>query len=296
VPVWTPDLVVTAAIARRLLGQFPELEVESVEEVATGWDNVVYLVNERWSFRFPQREIAIPGVRRELAVLPRLEPLLPLPVPTPAFVGRPDGHYPWPFFGAAYLPGVEVAEAGLEGDDRVAALLELAPFLRELHTLELDAELPVDPNRRTTPARPRLAREQLAEVQAAGLWQPPPRAEELLAAAEVLPPAQETVLVHGDLHARHVLVACGRVTGVIDWGDVCLADRSVDLSLLWSFLPPDARPAFIEAYGPLDEAQLLRARVLALSLCSALALFARAEGHPALERECVEGLARIVLD
>jgi aminoglycoside phosphotransferase (APT) family kinase protein len=104
------------------------------------------------------------------------------------------------------------------------------------------------------------------------------------------------VLVHGDLHARHVLVGEGRVTGVIDWGDVCVADRAVDLSLVWSFLPPAARPAFFEVYGPIDKAQELRARALALSLGSALALYGRAEGLAALERECVDGLERTLQD
>ena len=59
---------------------------------------------------------------------------------------------------------------------------------------------------------------------------------------------------------------------------------------------PAERAAFAhdlrEAYGPLDEAQLLRARVLALSLCAALAGHARAEGVAEVEREALAGLAR----
>ena len=82
------------------------------------------------------------------------------------------------------------------------------------------------------------------------------------------------------------------MTGVIDWGDVCRSDPAIDLHLLWSFLPPESRPAFLEAYGPVDEAQLLRARVLALSICAALALYAHAEDLPNVEREALAGLAR----
>lgn len=295
-PVWTPDLVVTEELARRLLQQFPALEVRSLRPFAAGWDNAVWVVNDRWAFRFPQRAIAIPGVQRELAVLPALAPLLPLAVPVPVFVGRPEGAYPWPFFGSELLPGREACDVPLDDPTRVDLMLELARFLRALHGIQLDAELPLDPNRRATPHRPQLARDQLRELDRAGLWRVPAGTERLLAAAELLPPPPAPVLVHGDLHVRHVLVDSGRVAAVIDWGDVCRADRSVDLSLVWSFLPPDARASFLAAYGPVEDHQLLRARVLALSLSAALALYGHDQGLAALEGEALAGLARTLVD
>jgi aminoglycoside phosphotransferase (APT) family kinase protein len=79
---------------------------------------------------------------------------------------------------------------------------------------------------------------------------------------------------------------------VIDWGDVCRADPAIDLQLVWSFLPPTQRAAFLDAYGPVSEDQLLRARVLALSLCAALAAYGHAEGITGVEREALDGLAR----
>jgi len=101
------------------------------------------------------------------------------------------------------------------------------------------------------------------------------------------------VLVHGDLHVRHLLVdEGGALTGVIDWGDVCRADRAADLSLVWSLLPPAGRAAFLDEYGPVDEGTLLRARVLALFLCALLAVYARDERSPSLERESRAGLER----
>jgi len=79
---------------------------------------------------------------------------------------------------------------------------------------------------------------------------------------------------------------------VIDWGDLCRSDPAIDLQLLWSFLPPAARPAFLDAYGPVSDEQLLRARVLAFSLCAALALYAHAENLPNVKREALDGLER----
>jgi aminoglycoside phosphotransferase (APT) family kinase protein len=131
------------------------------------------------------------------------------------------------------------------------------------------------------------------------LWRVPRRVHRLLDEAKRrLPPPEPPVLVHGDLHFRHVLVdGDGAASGVIDWGDVCLADPAIDLQLVWSFLEPEQRAAFLDAYGrPVAEAQLVRARVLALSLCAALAAYGHGERMGSVEREALDGLTRAALD
>jgi aminoglycoside phosphotransferase (APT) family kinase protein len=299
VPVWSPDVVVDESLARRLIGQFPEVELRSLRRFAEGWDNAVWLADERWAFRFPQREISVPGLLHELAVLPELASRLPLPVPNPVFVGEPTGEFPWPFFGSELLPRREACDADLDTDGRLAVALQVAAFARRLHALEPPIELPVDINGRAdTTKRAPHARTQLAEVERLGLWRVPRRVHRLLEESEHLPPPEPPVLVHGDLHFRHVLVdGDGAASGVIDWGDVCLADPAIDLQLVWSFLEPEQRAAFLDAYGrPVAEAQLVRARVLALSLCAALAAYGHGERMGSVEREALDGLARTALD
>ncbi len=73
---WAPEIAVDRELARHLIGsQFPELELRSLELIGEGWDNTVWLVDGEWSFRFPRREVAVPLVERELAVLPLIAPL-----------------------------------------------------------------------------------------------------------------------------------------------------------------------------------------------------------------------------
>lgn len=293
-PTWTAELVVDEHLVRRLLTQFPALDAGSLRPFAEGWDYSIWAVDERWAFRFPRREMAVPGVHREIAVLPELAPLLPIPVPEPVFVGEPADGFPWPFFGSALLPGQELGDAELGDEARVEVGRALARFLRVLHDTEVAYDLPCDANRRADMKdRVPKARDQLADLEAEGIWRRPASVDRLLDDAERLPTSQISTVVHGDLHFRQVLVdGNARPTGVIDWVDVCRSDPAIDLSMVWSFLPVEGRAAFLAEYGPVSDDQLLRARVIAISLSAALAHYGHREGFWAIEREALAGLER----
>jgi aminoglycoside phosphotransferase (APT) family kinase protein len=72
-------------------------------------------------------------------------------------------------------------------------------------------------------------------------------------------PARETWL-HGDLHLRNVLCSSGRITGVVDWGDVCVGDRATDLGCVWMLFDDRAvRERCLSLYDA-DAATWARAR------------------------------------
>jgi aminoglycoside phosphotransferase (APT) family kinase protein len=288
--VWSAEVTVDETLARRLIAdQFPELAESPLRRLAEGWDNVVWLVGERWAFRFPQRTMGADLIERELQVLPLIAPALPAPIPVPVFAGRPGHGYPWSFFGAPLLPGVEACDAALDDDARRRLAPVLGRFLRALHDIPIIDGLLYDPNQRADMRhRAAMTLEWLEQ-----LGHRPAGLDALLAEAEALPPPEGEVIAHGDLHIRHVLVdPDGELTGVIDWGDVCRADPSIDLSLLWSFFPAEGRAAFLAEYGPVSEAQLLRARALAVNLSVILAVYGREQGMSGVEREALEGLGR----
>jgi aminoglycoside phosphotransferase (APT) family kinase protein len=285
---WAAEVGIDEALARRLLSeQFAPLPERSLVALSEGWDYAVYRVDDVWAFRFPRREVVVPGAEREIAVLPRLD--VPVPVPRPEYVGAPSDAFPWPFYGAPYLPGEEAV--GLDDDARASLARPLARFLRALHAHDL--ELPIDLQRRSdmTFRVPRI-RKALAEI--ADLWEPPPLVEDMLREAAALPVPEPTAVVHGDLHFRQLLVHEGELSGVIDWVDVCRADPGQDLQLVWSFLPPAARSEFLAEYGPVSDASLLRARVLALNLNAILARYGHDVGMAAVEIEALDALGRTV--
>jgi aminoglycoside phosphotransferase (APT) family kinase protein len=144
-----------------------------------------------------------------------------------------------------------------------------------------------------------MARERLARLAAAGRYAENPAVDRLLAAGEDLGPAPgPPVICHGDLHARHLLVdGEGTATGVIDWGDLCLADPAVDLSLAYGGFTGAARRELLAAYSrPVGPDRELRARVLAVFLCAVLAEYAADVGARALLADSLAGLTRATED
>jgi aminoglycoside phosphotransferase (APT) family kinase protein len=285
--IWRAEQVVGEELARALVReQFPSLRAETVELVSSGWDYTVHRVDGDWAFRFPRREVVLEPMRREIAVVPGLAPLLPVPVPAAVHVGVPGEGFPWPFYGARWLEGREAALAGR----REELAPQLGRFLRLLHDAEV-AELPVDVNGRADMRRRvPVTREALAAI--SELWSAPAAVEELLAEAIELPPPETLVACHGDLHFRQLLVEGPRLTGVVDWVDVCLSDPGIDLMVVYAFLPPEARAAFFAEYGEASEAALLRARVLALDISAILVRYGHDEGNRPVEEEALASLDR----
>jgi aminoglycoside phosphotransferase (APT) family kinase protein len=293
---WEAEVRVDEELARHLIGeQFAPLPERSLVFLGEGWDYVAYLVDETLVFRFPRRQVVVPGTEREIAKLPLLAPLLPVAIPDPVHVGAPSDAFPWPFYGAPYIAGAEPDDS-LSDDVRGEFARPLACFLRALHadaTLAAIGDgLPVDPlGRADMQVRVPRARETLAAI--ADLWQPPGEVEALLAEALALPKPEPSAVCHGDLHFRQLLVQGSVLAGVVDWVDLCLGDPAMDLSLVYGFLPRTARDVFFAEYGDVDHASEMRARVLALNLMAILARYGHDEGLPSVEAEALAGLDRV---
>jgi aminoglycoside phosphotransferase (APT) family kinase protein len=76
--------------------------------------------------------------------------------------------------------------------------------------------------------------------------------------------------IHGDLHPGNLLVSDGRLSAVIEFGDLAAGDPATDLSVAWMLLPQSARSTFRAAAGgefdSLDDDTWMRARGWALAL------------------------------
>jgi len=270
---------IDVALVRALLrDQHPDLAGLEIAALASGWDNAMFRLGETLSVRLPRRAIAAVLLENEQRWLPTLAGRLPLPVPAPLRVGGPGCGYPWRW---SVTPWREGVAADLEplGPDQGEAL---AGFLRALH-LPAPPGAPFNRNRsvslrtRSIMTEPQMARvgarTDLVNAEIVRIWR-----EGLEAERDTAP-----TWIHGDMHARNVLSLQGRISAVIDWGDMARGDPATDLCSIWMLLPDiDARCAAMAAYGPASALTWRRARGWAVAY-GAVLMDAGAVDDPRLE-------------
>jgi len=195
-----------------------------VTALGEGWDSVATLVDDRWVERRPKRAEVRELLRREARVLPWLAPQLPLAVPIPV-VWQED-----PLVVRHELVPGEPGELTAD-DGRV-----LGRFLRALHGADVPA------------ARSLGVAAVEVSLDAVLPLLGPLGAEGRALLAEVRAYPADTV-VHADLGPEHLLRRDGRLTGVIDWSDLAIGDRALDLAWLLHGAPADC-VAGLEAEYP----------------------------------------------
>ncbi len=287
---WEAERRVDLELARKLIRErSPEVGAATVERIGEGWDNVAYLVDRAWVYRFPRGELPARLLANECEFLPRISGRLPLPVSVPEAVGAPTADFPWPVARHRYVAGTTADRARLTDTERGALARPLGEFLRALHDLHVEG-LPgdligrMDPEKRVPKARERLdALADLGVIPKPDPWLP------LLASLprSPLPPCP----LHGDFYSRQLVLAEDRsLAGVIDWGDIHSGDPACDLMVAFAFVP---RAEFEAGYGPIGEATAKLARFRALSHTLGVTLYAHDIGDEDLLREGRLALERL---
>ncbi len=268
-----------------LAAQHPDLAGLPIRPATSGWDNALFRLGDGLAVRLPRRAAGAPLILNEQRWLPDLAARLPLPVPAPVRLGEAGCGYPYAW---SVIPWFTGTPADLSPPDAGEAE-GLARFLRALHR-PAPADAPRNPTRgvalseRAAAVEARMDRlGPLVGLKAKRLWR------DGLAAPEEGPPTW----LHGDLHGRNVLVNAGRISAVIDWGDVCRGDPATDLAGVWSlFESLEARRAVLDAYG-VSEAMLRRSRGWAVAF-GVMLLDAGQVDDPRLATAGAATLARVV--
>jgi aminoglycoside phosphotransferase (APT) family kinase protein len=271
------EVDITTALVRSLLAaQRPDLAGSEVRLLANGWDNVLFRVGGELVARLPRRAIAANLIENEARWLPELGSSLPLAIPIPLFVGEPGDGYPWKWALVPWIPGTPVGVS--EDFDPFQAAEDMGQFLRALHR-PAPPQAPENPYRGIPLAdRAEATRERIEKLGALvdqltmlRVW------ESALATPEF---DGEPAWLHGDLHPNNLLASGGRLSGVIDFGDITSGDPATDLSIIWMLLPTHLHSIFRGAYGGVDDDAWERARGWGLSL--ATAYLAHSADNPAM--------------
>ncbi len=225
----------TQAYIDLLTQELPELAIHSAIPIEAGWDCFVLEVNGEWIFRFPRREEVLPGLEKELRLLPLLAGWLPASIPQVEYLARrKDGDLL--FMGYQKIPGAAVSVAALERD-RVAQ--GIARFLSALHNLPLELA-----GQAGIAGRDALAwragfldfmdwacehafslLSPIAREQAECLWEGYLQEEANF--------TFQPCLIHCDLGPEHILVDQDGLSGVIDWEDAAIGDPAIDFAGLY---------------------------------------------------------------
>lgn len=244
-----------------LHAQCPQLADQPVRVVGNGWDNTIARVGDAWMARLPRRAAAADLIVNEQRWLPLLAPSLPLAVPVPWFCGQPSELFPWSWSVCRWLPGDSAADK--PPADLGAAARTLAAFVRELHQPG-PADAPLNPFRGVA-LQERAAAVQ-ERVQRLAAVVDGPRVLALWERLHVTPAWDGPPLwLHGDLHPSNMLTDGGRLSAVIDFGDICVGDPATDLALAWMMFPTAERSVF-RADAGVDDDTWQRAAGWALNL------------------------------
>ncbi|WJY43304.1 aminoglycoside phosphotransferase family protein (plasmid) [Streptomyces sp. P9-2B-2] len=257
---------IDAALVRRLVDkQFPrwaDLPLGLLDPA--GSDHVIYRLGDELSVRLPRHAGAIGQARKEYEWLPRLAPHLPLAIPVPVAVGEPDFGYSWPWAVSRWLDG-EVATVEMLADSSQAAV-ELAEFLKALQQFAPGA-IPAQDAGKDLTAWPLADRDRatLAAIEkVSGAFDAVAMTELWDAALSAPGWAGPPVWFHGDFHTGNLLTVDGRLSAVIDFGELGIGDPACDLTIAFTLMSAQSRDAFRAALG-VDDATWLRGRGWALA-------------------------------
>jgi len=261
------DPAINVLLVKKLIsGQYPgwaHLRIQPVK--SGGTDNAIYRLGEDMAIRLPRVDWAVGQVEKEQQWLPKLAPLLPLPIPTPLAVGMPAEGYPWHWSVCRWLEG-ENAIIGKIADPRQAAVA-LAQFIASIQSIDAAGGPVPGPHNsyRGVPLalRDKGVREAIANLnddkldgaKATAAWE-----EALRAPVWQGPP----VWLHGDLHPGNLLTERGKLSAVIDFGTLGIGDPACDLMAAWTFLSSSTRDLFRASLSA-DDAAWARGRGWALS-------------------------------
>lgn len=260
----TNNLMIDKALARYLIDkQFPQWSHLSIEPVKnSGWDNRTFHLGTEMLIRMPSAFEYAGQAEKEQTWLPKFSPYLPLPIPTPIALGKPEDAYPWTWSINLWLPGNPAATSKI--DDLSQFAVQLAEFLNALRSIDVTNGPLAGPQSFyrggdiavydvETRQAIELLKNEIDVSLAIEIW------ETALSAKWQTDP----VWVHGDISVGNLLVSNGQLSAVIDFGQLSVGDPACDLAIAWVFFEERSREAFFQTLQ-LDKATVARGRAWAL--------------------------------
>jgi aminoglycoside phosphotransferase (APT) family kinase protein len=259
--IWDQTIFIDEILVKKLLVSQLNIQVESLELIGEGFDNLAYLVNNEFVFRFPRRAFGVTCMESEIAMLPYIAKHLTFEITAPQFIGAPSEAYPYPFAGYHLINGQALCDARKPRIDDLVFARIIGGWLKQLHSIPVLAvhesiggsehnlwRLDI-PNRIKTSSsflheyrhcyeECGFVVDQLFEI--------------IYSFSNLRFAPYQASYVHGDLYSRHIIVDENKMPiGLIDWGDTHIGHPGIDLSISMLFTE-SAYSEFVNAYGGID--------------------------------------------
>jgi aminoglycoside phosphotransferase (APT) family kinase protein len=290
------QLAVPLETVRALIDeQFPEWAQLPITVVdSDGTVNAIFRIGDRLAARFPLRPGDVETVgwwlRSEADAARELARHTRFSVPEPVALGGPGRGYPLPWSVHTWLPGVTATE-----EDPGSSV----GFARDLAALIVDVR-GIDTRGRTFGGRGRGGdlRSQDAWMETCfrhsdGLLDVP-GLRRVWRQLRELPRSAPDVMTHGDLIPGNVLVAGGRLVGVLDVGGLAPADPALDLVSAWHLLDTGPRRLLRDDLG-CDDLEWERGKAWAFAQAMGLVWY-YVDSNPSMSRLGRRTLDRIRVD
>ncbi len=251
-----PEITITELQIRTMLDdQFPQFSDLELQLITSGWDNFIYRLGTGLLVRVPRRELGAQLIHNEIVWLQKLKNILPVSIPTPLNIGRPNEHYPWTWIIMPWFEG----NSFLDADLNLSQVNKLVLFLKKLHSVNSNGA-PSNPFRDVPLSeKDKDVQQRLSELNSK-LITVPEKIKELWQSLTEVQIDSAPCLIHGDLHPGNIIAKNGEIEAIIDWGDITKGDPATDLACLWMMIEdPDLRACSFNKYGA-SEATVLRSK------------------------------------
>lgn len=226
-------------VVRQLIDeQFRRWRSLPIRQVAvSGTVNALFRIGDHLGARFPLRSADLASTRREIErEVEAAQTLLgrtPFPTPEPVAFGEPGFGYPLPWSVQTWLPGTTANDTDPGGSLPFAR--DLAAFIRAVRAIDTGDRI-FSGSGRGGDLRDHDEWMDTCFKRSEHLLDVPVRRRMWTAFRDLPQPSSDDVMTHGDLIPGNVLVAQGRLTGILDVGGLGPADPALDLVCAWHLL------------------------------------------------------------